>query len=99
MKSSPSIWWRAQGFIQQSSFANQKPTIRHFVRAYNSVNEFPREGTMPVYDYVCLDCHKPFEIVLTLNEHDKKTPKCPHCDSKNVEQEAAAFLAVTSKKS
>ena len=22
---------------------------------------------MPVYDYVCLDCHKPFETVLTLN--------------------------------
>jgi putative FmdB family regulatory protein len=60
---------------------------------------FPREGTMPVYDYVCLDCHKPFEIVLTLNEHDQKTPQCPHCDSKNVEQEAAAFFAVTSKKS
>jgi putative FmdB family regulatory protein len=54
---------------------------------------------MPVYDYVCLDCHKPFETVLTLNEHDKETPKCPHCGSKNVEQEAAAFFAVTSRKS
>ncbi|MFZ0309860.1 MAG: zinc ribbon domain-containing protein [Candidatus Sulfotelmatobacter sp.] len=54
---------------------------------------------MPLYDYVCLDCHKPFETVLTLNEHDKEVPKCPHCGSKNVEQEAAAFFAVTSKKS
>lgn len=54
---------------------------------------------MPVYDYVCLDCHKPFETVLTLNEHDKDNPKCPHCGSKNVEQEAAAFFAVTSRKS
>ncbi|MGO9083767.1 MAG: FmdB family zinc ribbon protein [Candidatus Sulfotelmatobacter sp.] len=54
---------------------------------------------MPVYDYVCLDCHKPFETVLTLSEHDKDTPKCPHCGSKNVEQEAAAFFAVTSRKS
>jgi putative FmdB family regulatory protein len=54
---------------------------------------------MPVYDYVCLDCHKPFETVLTLNEHDKQKPKCPHCGSKNVEQEAAAFFAVTSRKS
>jgi len=54
---------------------------------------------MPVYDYVCLDCHKPFETVLTLNEHDKQTPKCPHCGSKNGEQEAAAFFAVTSRKS
>lgn len=54
---------------------------------------------MPVYDYVCLDCHKPFEIPLTLTEHDKENPKCPHCGSKNVEQEAAAFFAVTSRKS
>ena len=54
---------------------------------------------MPVYDYVCLDCHKPFETVLTLNEHDKQNPKCPNCGSKNVEQEVAAFFAVTSKKS
>ena len=49
---------------------------------------------MPVYDYVCLDCHQSFETVLTLNEHDKENPKCPHCGSKNVEQEAAAFFAV-----
>ena len=34
---------------------------------------------MPVDDYVCLDCHKPFETVLTLNEHDNENPKCPHC--------------------
>jgi putative FmdB family regulatory protein len=54
---------------------------------------------MPVYDYVCLDCHKPFETVLTLNQHDQQNPKCPSCGSKNVEQEAAAFFAVTSRKS
>ena len=54
---------------------------------------------MPLYDYFCLDCHKPFEMVLTLNEHDKEMPTCPHCGSKNIEQEAAAFFAVTSKKS
>lgn len=54
---------------------------------------------MPVYDYVCLDCHKTFETVLTLNEHDKEAPQCPHCGSRNVEQEAAAFFAVTSRKS
>lgn len=69
------------------------------VRAYNSANGIPREVPMPVYDYVCLDCHKPFETVLTLNEHDKENPKCPHCGSKHVEQEVAAFFAVTSKKS
>ena len=54
---------------------------------------------MPVYDYVCLDCNQTFETALSLNEHDKENPKCPHCGSKNVEQEVAAFFAVTSKKS
>ena len=54
---------------------------------------------MPVYDYICNACHKTFEEVLTLSEHDHDKVKCPHCGSKNVEQEAAAFFAVTSKKS
>jgi len=54
---------------------------------------------MPVYDYVCNDCHKSFELVLTLSEHDKDQIVCPKCGSKNVEQEMAEFFAVTSKKS
>ncbi len=54
---------------------------------------------MPVYDYVCNDCHKNFEKVLTLTEHDKEKIVCPHCGSQNVEQEMAEFFAVTSKKS
>jgi putative FmdB family regulatory protein len=54
---------------------------------------------MPVYDYICRDCHKGFEQVLTIREHDSEQLKCPHCGSKKVEQEAAAFYAVTSKKS
>jgi len=54
---------------------------------------------MPVYDYLCKDCHKTFERVLTLREHDKEEIRCPHCGSRNTEQEAAAFYAVTSRKS
>ena len=53
---------------------------------------------MPVYDYICNDCHKPFELVLTLHEHEEAI-KCPKCGSKNVEQEATAFFAVTGRKS
>jgi putative FmdB family regulatory protein len=54
---------------------------------------------MPVYDYICKDCHKSFETVVTLKEHDREQVSCPHCGSKNVEQEPVAFFAVTSKKS
>jgi len=57
------------------------------------------EVAMPVYDYVCNDCHKSFELVLTLSEHDKDKIVCPKCGSKNVAQEMAEFFAVTSKKS
>jgi len=53
---------------------------------------------VPVYDYVCNDCHKTFELILTLRQHEAEA-KCPKCGSKNVEQEATAFYAVTGKKS
>jgi len=54
--------------------------------------------SMPVYDYVCNDCQKTFELVLSLKEHDTEI-KCPKCGSKNVEQEVTAFYTVTGKKS
>jgi len=47
----------------------------------------------------CKDCQNSFELILTLGEHDKSDIRCPKCGSKNVEQDAAAFYAVTSKKS
>ena len=54
---------------------------------------------MPVYEYYCNDCHKSFERVLTLREHEAEQMKCPDCGGRNIQQEAAAFYAVTSKKS
>jgi len=54
---------------------------------------------MPVYDYLCNDCHQTFEQSLTLHQHDSEQMRCPHCGSQEIEQRAAAFYAVTSKKS
>ncbi len=54
---------------------------------------------MPVYEYLCEACHKTFEKILTIAEHDKEKTVCPHCGSKKVVQEASAFFAVTGKKS
>jgi putative FmdB family regulatory protein len=62
------------------------------------VFEIEREAPMPVYDYVCNDCHKSFELIRTLKEHEEDA-KCPECGGKNVEQEVTAFYAVTGKKS
>jgi putative FmdB family regulatory protein len=54
---------------------------------------------MPVYEYLCEDCHNTFTKVLTFSEHDKDKVICPKCGSEHVVQEASAFFAVTSKKS
>lgn len=54
---------------------------------------------MPRYEFYCKDCKKPFEIILSLHEYEVGEIKCPTCGGKHVQQEAAAFFAVTSKKS
>ena len=54
---------------------------------------------MPVYEYYCEVCQQPFETVLTLHEHDAEKIACPKCGSQQVHQMAAAFTAVTSRKS
>ena len=54
---------------------------------------------MPRYEFYCEDCKKPFEAILTLAEYEKGKIKCPKCHREHVHQQAAAFFAVTSKKS
>jgi putative FmdB family regulatory protein len=54
---------------------------------------------MPRYEFYCEDGKKPFEVVLTLAEYEKGKIKCPKCAREHVRQKAAAFFAVTSKKS
>jgi putative FmdB family regulatory protein len=54
---------------------------------------------MPTYEYACKECKKTFTLTMTLGEHEKARVACPKCKSKKVEQQFAAFFAVTSKKS
>jgi putative FmdB family regulatory protein len=54
---------------------------------------------MPTYEYFCKECKKTFTTIMTLAEYDKAQVACPKCKSKKVEQKAATFYAVTSKKS
>jgi len=54
---------------------------------------------MPLYDYFCDDCKKPFTIVLTLAEQERSNIQCPKCKSKNVHQEISECTVVTSRKS
>lgn len=54
---------------------------------------------MPSYEYHCKECKKTFTVNQSLQDYEKGRVSCPKCKSKKVEQRAAAFFAVTSKKS
>jgi putative FmdB family regulatory protein len=54
---------------------------------------------VPHYEYLCHSCKNAFSKVLTLAEYEKGKVACPKCGSEEVEQTAASFFAVTSKKS
>ena len=54
---------------------------------------------MPLYDFKCLDCSKPFEVVRTVESYDVKKVECPKCGSKNVERQWTSVFVETSKKS
>jgi putative FmdB family regulatory protein len=53
---------------------------------------------MAVYEFVCQDCHKAFEIVRPMSE-SATAPACPACGSTHVERTYSQVYARTSKKS
>jgi putative FmdB family regulatory protein len=58
------------------------------------------ESTMPIYEYLCRRCEKPFTTVMHVGEHAADVPKCPECGRKDkVERRMSTFTAVTSRKS
>ena len=38
---------------------------------------------MPLYDYVCLDCSKRFDVFMTYTEYGTRPVCCSHCGSRN----------------
>jgi putative FmdB family regulatory protein len=52
---------------------------------------------MPVYEFVCRDCQKPFEVVRPMSE-STTTPKCPACGSTHVDRTYSHVYAQTSKR-
>lgn len=41
---------------------------------------------MPVYEYVCRDCRKKFELVIAISRHGSMRAACPKCKSKKVDR-------------
>lgn len=54
---------------------------------------------MPVYEFVCRDCQKPFEIIRPMSEAQATDVKCPACGSGRVDRVYSHVYAKTSKKS
>lgn len=55
---------------------------------------------MPVYEYYCRRCQKPFTAVMHVSEHDADVAECPQCHEKDeVQKQLSSFTAVTKRKS
>ena len=53
---------------------------------------------MPLYEYLCRKCHKKFDEVLTIKEHETKELHCPKCQSTDLEKVIEPFFARTASK-
>lgn len=42
---------------------------------------------MPLYEYICKECSHPFELIV----HGSTTPRCPMCQTQNIEKQLSAF--------
>jgi putative FmdB family regulatory protein len=54
---------------------------------------------MPHYEFLCEKCQKPFELTMTISEHEKEKIRCPTCKSTRVVPQVRGFMAQTKKKS
>jgi putative FmdB family regulatory protein len=54
---------------------------------------------MPTYEYRCLNCKKPFTVMMSISEYEKGKVKCPKCGKRKVKQQITQFMVQTSKKS
>ena len=44
---------------------------------------------MPIFEYICKDCHKPFEALIM----GSRRPECPNCHGRNLAQQFSVFAA------
>ncbi len=54
---------------------------------------------MPLYDFVCNACRKPFDIFMTYAEYGARPVACPHCRSTNVRRRVPRVRVAKSEES
>jgi putative FmdB family regulatory protein len=48
---------------------------------------------MPIYEYECTDCGKPFEKMVRFSEADKEQT-CPTCQGRNTRKKISTFASL-----
>ncbi len=54
---------------------------------------------MPVYQYICQDCSKRFEVFLSYSEYERSAAHCPRCQSGNVRRRIGRVRIARSEES
>jgi putative FmdB family regulatory protein len=54
---------------------------------------------VPIYEFRCQECGKPFEVVESISRFKPARVRCPRCSSKKVERTWSRVYTVTTKKS
>jgi putative FmdB family regulatory protein len=54
---------------------------------------------MPLYDYICLDCHQRFDVFMTYKEYGSRPVICSHCNSKHVKRRVPRVRVAKSEES
>ncbi len=54
---------------------------------------------MPVYEYICLNCNKRFDVRLAYDEYGRKKVLCSHCSSDQVRRKISKLRVRRSERS
>lgn len=54
---------------------------------------------MPIYEYLCLACHRKVRLRLSYDEYDKGSAKCPHCGHSDLRRRIGRIAVARSESS
>jgi putative FmdB family regulatory protein len=52
---------------------------------------------MPIYEYICQNCHRRARIFMSYAEYDHSQPACPHCSSTNLKRKVGRVAVARSE--
>jgi putative FmdB family regulatory protein len=88
--------WRKYDVVLSSTL----PRVPSWRDARQRLRAFSRRRCqMPLYEYVCRDCEKTFEMRRPMAEATAANVKCPSCGSTRIDRIYSSVYAKTSKKS